>query len=827
VAQQKLSLVVDVAADISQIRGQLDTASNKISSFASGATKALGALGLGLSAVGIASFALDVANAAGEIVDLSKKTDLSIESVQRYKAAIELSGGTIEDVAKSIQKMSVNLAGGNSSAVGALKEMNLNVDKLRQSGPDQAFRDIWTEILKIPDPMKQSEMAMRIFGKAGLEVLPAMRDGFLDNAEAASVMSDETALALDEAMDNWGKFKNQIIVFTGEILGAVMKTPSTVESSWKLATSSVKNGAQFLYTAMTQGTAVAITTTTAVQQAADATTKHGEEQKKAAPKIGKTTEEIKEQEAAQKKAADAAKRHTEEVTRLADQLTGKSDIKEAKLMLEALAMAQVKAADVTKLSEEQQKKVNTAMGEAIAAYERTGKVAPAVMNELYVRTMPIPPVINGIAKEMRDLGKEVEVVAPVLLSTFGPKVTAGLKDIGSIGKQVAVPTFQEIQAGIKKSRDEADKFNDTSLRNLAQSFTQLSTISDGAMGSVGKATGQVTSTFLSLKDGTGALNEGMKGIAKGGMTNIIGGVAGMVSGIGAYVAAAQLAWKGLNKLFGNEGRDLVKDYAATFVGGFDGPGGMHEALLRGGAAGEALWVRLTQGTGRNNPTEAKKNIADVQAFLENLKNAEVETARAAAEAHTKAMEDIDAKYAETLNNIDSERKSLLSRIAAEAPEEVMGVMEQMDRLRLAELDREREAVEAKKAMEVDAANEAFKNASSKAEATRNEIQNVFNRGVELPVNYVIKNSPGGVPDVPEFATGSNGLRDFGSGTLAMLHNREAVLTEGQYNALRSGGGGDIHVHVAPPVGADLGWAMRVGNETAKAIRTNLQMEGVI
>src|SRR5690606_14177037 len=57
-----------------------------------------------------------------------------------------------------------------------------------------------------------------------------------------------------------------------------------------------------------------------------------------------------------------------------------------------------------------------------------------------------------------------------------------------------------------------------------------------------------------------------------------------------------------------------------------------------------------------------------------------------------------------------------------------------------------------------------------------------------------------------FANGSGGLRDFGRGPRAILHNREAVLTEGQYTAMRamaraqlrhSGGGfsGPIRVEV--------------------------------
>lgn len=45
------------------------------------------------------------------------------------------------------------------------------------------------------------------------------------------------------------------------------------------------------------------------------------------------------------------------------------------------------------------------------------------------------------------------------------------------------------------------------------------------------------------------------------------------------------------------------------------------------------------------------------------------------------------------------------------------------------------------------------------------------------------------PDgLPGYAGGSGGIRDFGRGTLAVLHGREAVLTEAQYAAAMSGGG---------------------------------------
>lgn len=58
------------------------------------------------------------------------------------------------------------------------------------------------------------------------------------------------------------------------------------------------------------------------------------------------------------------------------------------------------------------------------------------------------------------------------------------------------------------------------------------------------------------------------------------------------------------------------------------------------------------------------------------------------------------------------------------------------------------------------------------------------------------------PGVPEFAGGSYGIRDFGSGTLAMLHGREGVFTESQvrqFGGDGAGGGMVVNIHVAGSV----------------------------
>jgi len=80
--------------------------------------------------------------------------------------------------------------------------------------------------------------------------------------------------------------------------------------------------------------------------------------------------------------------------------------------------------------------------------------------------------------------------------------------------------------------------------------------------------------------------------------------------------------------------------------------------------------------------------------------------------------------------------------------------------------------------------------------------------IVVPVTYATTGAPTTAPALPAFASGSGGFQDFGTGTLAVLHGREAVVTEGQVMradyALRpptatsaaATAGGDVHVTFA-------------------------------
>ena len=101
---------------------------------------------------------------------------------------------------------------------------------------------------------------------------------------------------------------------------------------------------------------------------------------------------------------------------------------------------------------------------------------------------------------------------------------------------------------------------------------------------------------------SGAMSGAQAGAAFGPWGAAIGAAAGAVTGFIASLTA---------------GRRAVKDFAASFDTAAAGTGfdELHKEMLRLGAAGEAMWIDLTQKTGRGDVEEAKRKIKEIQDAL--------------------------------------------------------------------------------------------------------------------------------------------------------------------------------------------------------------------
>jgi uncharacterized protein YoxC len=120
-----------------------------------------------------------------------------------------------------------------------------------------------------------------------------------------------------------------------------------------------------------------------------------------------TAEATREKEAADKAAAREAQAHADAMTRLRDQMFGTSAITSAQQYMTALGGI----GNLTRMNAEEQTRMNAVLGEAIASYTRAGTVGSGALNELYVKTVQMPPVVNGLGAEWSQVGEKVTITA--------------------------------------------------------------------------------------------------------------------------------------------------------------------------------------------------------------------------------------------------------------------------------------------------------------------------------------------------------------------------------------------------------------------------------
>lgn len=205
---------------------------NKTSTDLIGTLKTLAAgFGAAFSIQAIAGFVVKVVNAAGEINDMSAKLGISTSAVQGFGFAAEQTGASMETVGRAISEMNKSLASGDNSTRDALAAVGLQFEHIRQLSPEEAFQEIAAAIQQIPDPMEQTRVATELFGKAGKELLPAIKEGFVELAAEAPKMSAATIKALDSIGDAWSKLKAQVIVATADIIASIRSLPKVSEEA--------------------------------------------------------------------------------------------------------------------------------------------------------------------------------------------------------------------------------------------------------------------------------------------------------------------------------------------------------------------------------------------------------------------------------------------------------------------------------------------------------------------------------------------------------------------------------------------------------------------
>src|SRR6185437_951323 len=185
------------------------------------ALKSLGPVGTGVAAAGAAfaaagvaafSFAKQLGEYGTQIENLALRTGLTTKEVQQFSFAARVSGQDVTVFETAMRKLSQGLTDTSEEGEKARRGLSvLGVSAYDATGKMRPMSDIFLQISRglntIEDPARRNTEALRVFGRVGIGLLPAIRS-LSTNLELAK----QIGLGVSDAdIQKWEAYRKQIV----------------------------------------------------------------------------------------------------------------------------------------------------------------------------------------------------------------------------------------------------------------------------------------------------------------------------------------------------------------------------------------------------------------------------------------------------------------------------------------------------------------------------------------------------------------------------------------------------------------------------------------
>lgn len=210
-------LVIALHADTAAFQSDMGRAARiserewgKMAGHAEAAGKAIGlaAIAAGAAALKMGS---DFINAAADLDDMAEKTGASVEELSKLEQRAYISGVALETVEMGLVRLTKALHGNDEEAKGAgkaLAALGLRADELRNKDTAESLRIVANELNKYEDGAGKTALALDLFGKAGAQLLPFLKDMANDGELNARVTAEQAAQA-EQLGKQWRALTNE------------------------------------------------------------------------------------------------------------------------------------------------------------------------------------------------------------------------------------------------------------------------------------------------------------------------------------------------------------------------------------------------------------------------------------------------------------------------------------------------------------------------------------------------------------------------------------------------------------------------------------------
>lgn len=175
------------------------------------------------SAAALATLTKDAAKAADEIGKVATQLGLSERSLSALKFIAGQTGVEFNTLTQALQRSNRRIAEaalGTGEAQEALKELNLDAQRLSQLAPDQQFAAIAKQLAAIDDSGDQVRLAFKLFDSEGVRLLRTIKE---TGGEFGALRSraEELGVVVDKSLTTKAAQVNDAWEEAGQALGGV------------------------------------------------------------------------------------------------------------------------------------------------------------------------------------------------------------------------------------------------------------------------------------------------------------------------------------------------------------------------------------------------------------------------------------------------------------------------------------------------------------------------------------------------------------------------------------------------------------------------------
>lgn len=174
----------------------------------------------GVAAAAFAGIVVSVAHVGDEVGNMAEQLGVSTDALQELRYAADQSDVSFDTLTGSMKFLSKNAyeaATGSKEAMEAFAGIPLRNANGQLKTADQLLFATADRFRELKDPIKQTNLAMKVFGRGGMAMLPMMKasqeelEGFIDDAhELGYVLDKETIAASDRFDKSWKRLRSSL-----------------------------------------------------------------------------------------------------------------------------------------------------------------------------------------------------------------------------------------------------------------------------------------------------------------------------------------------------------------------------------------------------------------------------------------------------------------------------------------------------------------------------------------------------------------------------------------------------------------------------------------